>query len=197
MDNDKTLQSYNDHIDEYVTSTPQQIDGEFKEWIERVLSKIPKGSTILELGTSFGRDADYMESKGFKVIRTDAAQGFVDLLKNQGHDAHLLNALKDDFGSELDMIFANAVLLHFEPEEVNAVIQKAYDSLKQNGFFVFSLKEGDGAEWSEAKLNSPRYFIYWSETDLRDVLSGFDFRDIELSKRDSGRDKWLQVIAKK
>ncbi len=197
MDNDKTIHSYNHHIDEYVKGTPQQVDGEFRAWVEHALVKVPERATILELGTGFGRDADYFESKGYKVIRTDAAIGFVKLLQKQGHEAHLLDAVNDDFGKNLEMIFANAVLLHFDPENVTKIIQKAYESLKPGGLFVFSLKEGEGSEWTDEKLNSPRFFYYWSGLDLQNVLQESAFDDIEVSKRDSGRDKWLQVIAKK
>ncbi len=197
MDNAKTLQSYNDHIDDYIAGTPQQIELDFKDWVDAALTVIPPGATVLEIGSGFGRDADYIESKGFKVIRTDAAKGFVDLLINKGHEARLLDALKDSFGTNLDMIFAHAVLLHFDPDQVLMVINKAHDCLKSGGVFAFSLKEGTGSEWSEAKLNSPRYFKYWSEADLKSLLNNSAFKNFEVSKRDSGRDMWLQVIAKK
>jgi SAM-dependent methyltransferase len=91
-ENEITLQSYNQHIKEYVAGTPKSvIHGMFKDWIDRALANISKGSSVLELGSGFGRDADYIESKGYKVVRTDAAQGFVDLLKKQGHEALSLN----------------------------------------------------------------------------------------------------------
>jgi SAM-dependent methyltransferase len=196
-DNDTTLQSYNDHIQEYVDGTPQAVDGDFKAWIDRALQQIPAGSTVLELGSGFGRDADYIESKGYKVIRTDGAQGFVDLLIKQGHQALLLNAITDEFGKKLDMIFANAVLLHFSPQQVEQVIEKAYQSLKPGGVFAFSLKQGEGSEWSEKKLNAKRYFKYWDEQELKSLLARTKFIQIDRSKRTTPRDKWLQVIVKK
>jgi SAM-dependent methyltransferase len=195
-DNDKTLQSYANHVQDYVAGTPQVVEGEFKAWINRALKLVPKHGTVLELGSAFGRDAAYIESKGFKVIATDAVQGFVDLLRQSGHEARLLNVLTDDFGRGYDMLFANAVLLHFKPDQVKEILQKAYQSLKPGGVLVFSVKRGNGSAWSRAKLNAPRYFYYWERDDLEAMIQAIGFEIIELSNAVRS-DKWLQVIASK
>lgn len=196
-DNDKTLKSYEDHVQDYVAGTPQAVEGEFKAWIDRVLKLVPKHGTILELGSAFGRDAAYIKSKGYKVIATDAVQGFVDLLQKSGHEARMLNALTDDFGHDYDMIFANAVLLHFTPDQVKEILQKAHRSLKPTGILAFSVKRGNGQSWSEAKLNAPRYFYYWKRDDLESVVKVAGFKVVELADRNGTSDKWLQVIARK
>src|ERR1039458_4299559 len=97
-DNDKTLQSYSDHVQDYVAGTPQDVSSDLREWIDQALALIPAGGTILELGSGPGRDATYIKSKGYKIIATDAVPGFVDLLLKAGHEARLLNVLTDDFG---------------------------------------------------------------------------------------------------
>jgi len=38
------------------------------------------------------------------------------------------------------------------------------------GVVAFTVKEGDGAEWSTAKLGLPRHFAYWREPAVRDPL---------------------------
>ena len=195
-DNDKTLQSYEEHIQEYVDGTPQAVDGGTKAWIDRALALLPKHATVLELGSAFGRDAAYIKSKGFKVIATDAVQGFVDLLRKSGFEARLLNALTDDFGHDYDMLFAQAVLLHFNPEQVEQILQKAHSSLKPKGIIAFSVKQGNGSEWTKAKLDAPRYFHYWQREDLQAVVqdAGFTIEEILEHK---GNFEWLQVIARK
>ena len=115
--NKKTLQSYEAHVTEYIAGTPQAVDGHVQDWIDRSLSYISAGSTILEIGSAFGRDADYIESHGYRVERTDATKSFVEFLRKHGHDAKVLNALTDELGGPYDMALANAVLLHFTPDE--------------------------------------------------------------------------------
>jgi predicted TPR repeat methyltransferase len=80
---------------------------------------------------------------------------------------------------------------------VKQVIEKAHKSLKLGGVFAFSLKQGEGSEWSQHKLNSDRYFKYWSEPELKALLDETNFEDFELSRRTSPRDKWFQIIVKK
>jgi len=112
-DNKTTLDSYERGADQYVAAMNPVVTGSLKEWIDAGLALLPAGAHILELGTGHGRDATYMEDKGFVVDRTDAARSFIEYLKTQGKTARLLNALTDDFGGPCDMVYASAVLLHF------------------------------------------------------------------------------------
>ena len=196
-DNDRTLQTYNDHIDNYVSGTPQIIYASLKVWMDQALSLIPEGGAILELGSGFGRDATYMKSCGYHVTATDAAQGFVDLLQKAGHETRLLNALTDEFGNSYDMIFAHAVLLHFSPEQAGLVIKKAFVSLNSAGVLAFSVKQGSGAKWTNEKLGSPRHFYYWQKPELEKLLKTTDFSDFAITEGKSKNASWLYVIAKK
>jgi len=195
--NQKTIDAYNAHVSEYISGTPQQVDGDVKTWIDKALSFVSKGGRVLELGSAFGRDAAYIESIGYKVQRTDATKSFVDLLQQQGHQARLLNAITDDFGSTYDMVFANAVLLHFNPDEIAKALRKANEGLGKGGILAFTVKEGEGEEWTDAKLNAPRYFCYWQANDLTKVVNEAGFEIVELSYGKTKNANWLQVIARK
>ncbi len=195
--NDKTLRSYEAHVQEYIDGTPQDVSGGVKDWIDRALSHIEKGSTVLELGSASGRDAAYIESRGYTVVRTDAAKAFVELLKKQGHLARRLNAITDDFGGPHAMVFANAVLLHFKPEEAKQVLKNALASLQDGGVLAFTVKQGGGQEWSEAKLGAPRYFYYWQVDSLRKLVEDAGFEIIEITIGSTRKAQWLQIIARK
>jgi SAM-dependent methyltransferase len=196
--NKKTLESYEQGVELYnAASLP--ITGSVKDWIDASLALLPSGAHILELGSAHGRDADYIETKGFKVDRTDAVQAFVDYLKSQNKDARLLNALTNDYGGPYDMIYANAVLLHFTPEQTKTVLQKVYNALKPHGLFSFSVKIGDDSAWSEAKLNAPRYFTYWREQPLKELLTDAHFDIVYWKEAQSGHtsESWYHVIARR
>jgi hypothetical protein len=193
--NAETVNAYETHVQKYIDGTPQQVDGYFREWIDRSLGYLPANAHILELGSAFGRDAVYMESAGFTVERTDVTQGFVYLLKSKGFEARKLNALTDELGGSYDMVFANAVLLHFTLEEFRLAVSKAKGSLAANGILSFTLKQGRGSGWSEEKLGVPRFFQYWQQDDLRQEITdaGFDILSLE-SDPDN---KWLATIAQR
>ncbi len=189
--------SYNEHIAEYVSGSPGSISSDLKAWIDRILGNIPKNSAVLEIGSGFGRDAQYIKSKGYKVILTDASVGFVDFLKSQGIEAKLLNALTDDLGKGYDLIYAQAVFLHFPKELISNVLGKCYEALNNNGILAFSVKQGSGSNWSNKKLNAPRYFYYWDKKSIEKEMSDSKFKLIEITERETSTDKWLQIIAKK
>jgi len=197
--NQQTIQSYEDHVQDYIDGTPQQVSGILKEWLDRTLAMTAKDARILELGSAMGRDAAYVQSQGYTVECTDVTEGFVTLLQEKGFNARKLNAITDDLGGPYDLVLASAVLLHFTREEVAAVLNKIHQALSDGGIFAFTLKQGEGEEWSSEKLGSPRFFCYWQADQIADYLqdAGFEKIDITEGQVGSRNVQWLQIIAKK
>lgn len=192
--NAQTIESYNTHVNEYVDNTVHEVSGTVKDWLNNSLSAIPTTAKILEIGSAFGRDAQYMTHLGYTVQCTDATPAFVNLLHSKGIDATTLNAITDELPQGLDIVIANAVLLHFTRSDAMHVLDKVYHALNPGGRFAFTLKRGEGDGWSDEKLNAPRYFCYWSESQIRDALQTAGFTAINISNDDA---KWLHIIAKK
>lgn len=187
-----TLHSYESGVQEYINGTPTEVSGSIKEWIDATLAHLPTNAEILEIGSGFGRDANYIESYGFSVERTDAAEAFVTLLQEQGHPARRFNILTDPVHKQYGLIFANAVFLHFTPQELEVVLKKIHAALKDDGIIAFSVKKGEGEEWTTAKLGQPRYFYYWDQDKIESLLKRTGFELV----RTSGDDRFLQIIAK-
>lgn len=198
-DNDITLQTYDLKMQEYIDNTPQQINDAEQPWIDSALGLISQGSSILELGSGFGRNASYINEKGFELTCTDAVPRFVELLKNKGLNAKILNALKDDLGKNYDMVFANGVLVHFTNEETEIALDRIYQALKPSGIFAFSIKQGEGGAWTEEKLGAPRYFQYWQLDPLKEILEAHGFTWIAATAGETSlkNASWLYVIARK
>lgn len=192
--NQETLTAYNEHVQEYIDGTPQEVNGAVKIWIDEALQGFDKNAKILEIGSAFGRDADYIETQGYTVQRTDATPGFVEYLQSKGHNAFMLNVLTDELEGGQDLIFADAVLLHFTAEEVQGVLGKIRSALSDNGQFAFTLKKGNGEEWSDAKLGSPRFFRYWQPEEIEATVSDVGFSEVTVSNNDP---KWLHIHARR
>jgi 2-polyprenyl-3-methyl-5-hydroxy-6-metoxy-1,4-benzoquinol methylase len=195
--NSKTLLSYNEHVREYVDGTLQIVTGAAKDWIDAAIDNLPLQAKILELGSAFGRDATYIASKGFAVECTDATEGFVSLLQTKGFNARLLNVLSDDLTDKYDLIFANAVMLHFTQSEFSFVLKKLFHSLNKGGRFAFSLKRGKGESWSNEKLGAPRFFCYWEKANLEPLIieAGFVSWTIDEAVTQRVHAEWLFIIA--
>lgn len=196
--NEQTLRTYDAHVTDYVAGTAQVVSGPSKDWIDAALRGLPPDARILELGSAFGRDAAYIQQRGFRVECTDASQGFLDYLRDEGFDVRLFNALTDTLTEDYDLILANAVLLHFNRDEFQTVLGKMAGALKPGGRFAFSLKRGDGEDWSTMKLNAPRYFCYWQPEQLPPLIqmAGFEHWDVSSVETQRRHAEWIYAIAK-
>lgn len=114
-----------------------------------------------------------------------------------GHDARILDVRTDDLGGPWDGVLANAVLLHLTRSEFAAVVARVADAVRPGGLFAFTLKEGDGEGWSEAKLELPRWFVYWREPELRSVVEAAGWTVLWLEHADDRPDNWLNIIAQR
>jgi SAM-dependent methyltransferase len=196
--NARTIQSYDRHVREYVAAGPHSVSGAVKEFLDRAVDGLPLDARILEFGSASGRDASYLQELGYRVDCTDATPAFVDLLLSQGLVARPLNAITDELPREEDLVLANAVLLHFTRDEAATVIAKVRDSLRPGGRFAFSLKQGEGENWSLEKLGAPRFFCYWTQERIREVLVTAGFREATVwTSSDPTRPAttWLMIIA--
>jgi 2-polyprenyl-3-methyl-5-hydroxy-6-metoxy-1,4-benzoquinol methylase len=197
--NRQTVDTYNHTVQKYIQTSPQEVTGNLKEWIDENLAALDKNAKILEIGSGSGKDADYFASKGYTLELTDASQGFVSYLNNNGKQARVLNALIDDFGTNYDMIFADAVFLHFTPAELKVVLQKTYHAVKPGGRLAFSLKAGQGDEVTTRKLDSTRYFCFWQQRDIEKLLYNIGFEQVHTKViddyRGNARPDWLLISA--
>jgi SAM-dependent methyltransferase len=151
---------------------------------------------ILELGSGPGREALYLERRGLRVIRTDATPAFVEMMREDGIDARLLDIRTGEFGGPYAAIFAHAVLLHLTRPEFSDAVARARRAVVDGGLLAFTLKEGDGDAWSNAKLDLPRHFTYWREPAVRTVLDVTGWHLESIDHVEGRTEPWLHVIAR-
>ncbi len=188
-----TLKTYEDGTQKYIDDTRSEVTGEFKTYIDAALAKINKNADILEIGTATGRDADYIESKGYTVTRTDIVEGFLDYQRQQGKTIEKFDAINGNLNRQFDLILALAVFHHFTENQFLKALQNTKQHLKPGGYFALSLKQGTGEKYSNEKMENPRYFLYWTPEKLETVLSQNGFIIDTLEETVDG--KWLQCIA--
>ena len=192
--NDVTLLTYQQAAARYAERTPGLSTDVRVPFLDRVAELIP-GGRILELGSGPGRDARYLESRGLQVQRSDATPAFVEMMRDDGHSAVIIDARSDDLGGPWDAVMANAVLLHLSRTDFAAVVARVRRSVRDGGLFAFTLKEGDGEAWSERKLELPRWYVFWREPALRAVLEAHGWTIISLRHPAGRPEDWIQVIA--
>lgn len=193
MANATTLAAYELHAEQYIERTSDARS----QLADNLISLVPEGSSVLELGSGPGHDAAVLEEAGLVVTRTDGAESFVKLFHERGLEAQVLDITADNFGGPFDAVFANAVLLHVARSRLHDVLMVTRRATRVGGVLVTSFKKGDGDEWSGRKLDAPRYFTYWQEEDLRRVVvaAGWTPLRIEESTQLPSSEKWITVVA--
>ena len=199
----ETVRSYDRDAAAYVSSTAAMPDS-VRVDIEAFAARLGHGSSVLEIGSGGGRDAALMEVLGLRVRRTDITPAFVELLRERGHDADLLDPLTDDLASvdgpdvPYDGVWANASLLHVARADLPAVLARLAGVTRQGGLLRITVKEGDGDGWStHGSIASPRHFTYWREAPLRAVVEDAGWRDVDIDVVPSTKhaESWLEVAA--
>lgn len=80
---DVTLASYEAGAAVYLQQSPPP-GAPVRAFLDQVADLVGSG-TVLELGSGPGWDATCLESRGPQVVRTDAVNAFVELLRAAGH----------------------------------------------------------------------------------------------------------------
>ena len=191
---DETLRSYEQAADLYreAESAPHPPHLRF---LDRFALAVPR-ATVLEVGSATGRDARLLEARGLRIVRTDATESFVEMLRAGGERAQRVDVRYDELGGPWDAVFANAVLLHLTRPEFHAVLTRIRRAVAPGGVLAFSVKEGDGEAWSHAKLSLPRHFTYWRETPLRHLLHATGWADVEV-EHVAAREPWLYLLCRR
>lgn len=196
LEYNSTLGYYDNHADEFYNST---VNVEFKSTQENFLSKLKKGSYILDFGCGSGRDTKYFLEKGYKV---DAIDGSKQLCKLASE--YTGNKVKNMFFQELsekakyDGIWACSSILHLSVDELIDVLEKMRIALKDNGIIYTSFKYGHFS----GERNG-RFFTDMTENSFEELLNNISGLMIEEKwitkdvRPGRGEEKWLNLILRK
>lgn len=173
--NERTLGAYERNVDKFIELTPKDTIGDTKLWLDLLIDKVNADSDIFEIGSGFGRDAQYMESRGLTVQCSDGAPGFLGELASRGLKAQYFNALTDPFPGKYDLIFADAVFEHFTRQQFEGILNKVHGATNEDGTLGFCVRRGDGEYWTSDKLDEERYFCLWQPDSLAEQIRDANF----------------------
>lgn len=196
MQYNSTLGYYDHHADEFYEST---VNVEFFTIQKQFLSKLKKGSHILDFGCGSGRDTKYFLEHDYQV---DAIDGSVEMCKlaSDYTGIEVKNMLFQGLSEvdKYDGIWACSSILHLPVAELSDVMRKMVIALKENGIIYTSFKYGTFT----GKRNG-RFFTDMTEEIFADFLSGIKELEIEEQWTTSdvrpgrGEEKWLNLILRK
>ena len=196
MQYNNTLGYYDSHADKFYKST---VNIEFTTMHEKFLTKLEKGSNILDFGCGSGRDTKYFFEQGYNV---EAIDGSAELCKLAGEytGIKVKNILFQELSEvdKYDGIWACSSILHLPVGEMDEVMRMMMIALKKNGIIYTSFKYG-----TFAGERNGRYFTDMTEEVFAVFLSGIDGLKIEEQwitsdvRPGRGEEKWLNLILRK
>ena len=189
---DDTINYYNDNAKEYFEFT---FTADMSKQYARFLKYLPEGSYILDAGCGSGRDSRFFLDSGYQVKAIDGSEELCALASDYlDQEVENIRFRDINYNEEFDGIWANASLLHVHKEDIDKVIQKMRNALKNHGVFYASFKYGD-----TERMQGPRYYNDLNENTVKELFS--DFNILEIWKSDDaipGRtEQWINIIAEK
>lgn len=153
---------------------------------------------ILDAGCGSGRDAKAFLDAGYQVTALDASTKMCDeaakLLKQQ---VFCVRFQEMEFKQEFDGIWACASLLHVSYIEINDVIKRLWNALKQGGILYSSFKYGEGRRNVKGRI-----FYDYKESALEGLMinNHFCIEDLFITqdvRENRKEEQWINVLARK
>lgn len=178
-----TQHSYDISASEYAQKTANTTNA---VQTEKFLKRLRSEAKILDIGCGAGRDALLFTELGVGVTGIDFSESMLTLAKTNAPLAefHRMDIEEMDFPTEsFDGAWANASLLHLSKEAFPNVLAQIWEILKEDGVFYLSLKkgQGEGMELDMRYGGIEKYYSYYQEQELQDLLKKAGFQVLEMS----------------
>ncbi|MBW8859480.1 MAG: class I SAM-dependent methyltransferase [Caulobacter sp.] len=187
----RTIRSYEGYADRYarIRKGPDQRE---QAALRRVASMAGPGGRILEIGSGPGYGADFLETLGVEVRRTDAAQRFLDLQAARGRPGDRLDVITDPLDGPYDAVVAQYVLFHVPRDAIDGVLAKIARALRPGGAFLVSMREGEG------ETSGDYHEVCWRRDDFAARLETAGLALLwEESSTGSGEVIWNTFLARR
>jgi 2-polyprenyl-3-methyl-5-hydroxy-6-metoxy-1,4-benzoquinol methylase len=188
----RTIKSYEAYAEQYsqnVAHFPAPVD---EAALKRVAAAAGHGGRILEIGSGPGWEADFLETLGVAVRRTDATRRFLEIQAARGKTGDVLNVITDNLGGPYDAIVAMCVLIHVSRDQIDHVLTKIAQALLPNGAFLVSMRDGDGETLGKY------HTVYWRRDDFVARLEATGFAmDWGGQHVDGDNDTWHTFLVRK
>lgn len=143
--------------------------------------KLLPGPNVLDLGCGPGHESAYLASQNLHVIGLDYSNTMIATAKklhpslpNLSFQVGDMHHLRDCFkADQFDGIWANASLIHIEPDHISQVLAQMNFITKPSGIVMISVRVGSGVKIEkENKYGkiSPIQFTYWQKDQLIETV---------------------------
>lgn len=153
---------------------------------------------ILDAGCGSGRDARIFLEAGYQVTALDGSKKMCEEAEKLIKQEVLCIRFEElQFRQEFDGIWACASLLHVAYTEINGVLKRFWNALKEEGILYASFKYGKGM-----RIDKGRLFYDYEENALKKLMinNRFVVENIFVTqdvRKGRENEQWINVLAKK
>lgn len=174
--NQRTVAGYDRCARDYAAEVSSTPSPEGAVALRQLADAVAPGNRVLEIGSGPGWDADFLETLGVDVHRTDVTAAFCDFQAERGKRCEPLDVLTDEIAGRYHGIVMLYVLQHFERAELDAVLHKLAQALDPGGALLLSYAEGDDEHWQHGDSGDYRVVRWTREAfDARLARAGLVF----------------------
>ncbi len=194
--NGRTVAAYENYARHYAANVSQQPSRSGATALRRLADTLPSGGRVLEIGSGPGWDADFLEALGVHLHRTDVTAAFRDFQAERGRQVHALNVLTDEIAGTYDGILMLCVLQHFERSELEPVLRKLVNALRDEGAVLLSHPLGEDESWEHTASGDYRV-VRWSGPALDDCLQRAGLSVTWDVREDGDEGPWRTALARR
>ena len=116
-------------------------------FLEKVVSLLPKGAKVLDLGCNSGYETRRMKNLGLDVVGLDFSEKSIGIAKDRNKDIKFVcdNMLNDlTYLGKFDSIVAIASIIHIPVDSLELCFKRIYDILEDNGYLCMVVRYEEG-----------------------------------------------------
>jgi len=198
-------QFYTSHLTPFNQRFGDVIEFDVQESLRKFTDK------VLVLGCGSGKEVVYLSQNGCDAYGLDYSYEAIKIARKRSSAAPKDHFSVEDIynldiieGRDFDGIVANAVFVHLlEKDDIVSIFEMAWDKLKIDGLFYVRVlrKEGVRSDIEYNQFNVPRYFVYYTLDEIRNIAGRTGFMVLEESEQGHQRGYkdvfWISVCLKK
>lgn len=193
-----TIDTYNQLAQEYDQETAIFWDRFPRTFFDRFI-RLVDGGGVLDVGSGPGRDGLILKRAGLDVTCLDASEAMVELCSRRA-----LKAILGDFNNlpftkdSFDACWAYTALLHVPKARIAPALAEISRVLRPGGVFGLGMIEGKSEGYRQsAGAKHPRWFSYYTEEEIKDLLERHKFAVIYSEKFKPRTNNYLNFISRK
>ena len=129
--------------------------------------------TLLEIGCGHGRDAQFFQAQGLRVLAVDNTPAMVKLTAEKGVPAQVVDCYDlGEINERFDAVYTMNCLLHIPKRDFKRVLRLISERLNESGLMYLGIWGDENFEgiWEQDRYEPKRFFSFWKTEVLLEVL---------------------------